>query len=136
MNEVILNNQDNSINKRKTIEYSFPDEWDYRTASIYFGQVGSFIEILVAQLEPTPYTEIFAPIAGAFVSGGVTITVDKFGRWYIAPGLSLGRTLVSHPLGGIPSISFTQGYLERGEKFGPEGNATREELDKLLCTYR
>ena len=113
-------------------KYGFPDQPDYRSFSIYFGQFGSFLELLLAQLEPTPFTEALSPLVGLWISAGVTITVDKYGRVYIAPGTAFGRTMVTYPIFGLPSVSYTFGYIERGELFGPEGNATKEELDSLL----
>jgi hypothetical protein len=112
----------------------FPNQPDYQSFSIYFGQFGSLLELLLAQLEPTPFTELLSPAAGQLLSGGVTITKDKYGRIFISPGAAIGRTLVSYPLLGMPSISYTFGYIERGQSLGPDGNATRQELDQLLSS--
>ena len=122
------------LDQTSNVEYSFPNQPDYQSVSIYFGQFGSLLELLFAQLEPTPFAELLSPVAGQWLSGGVTITKDKYGRIFISPGAAFGRTLISYPLLGLPAMSYTYGYIERGESLGPDGNATRQELDQLLSS--
>jgi hypothetical protein len=116
----------------KLSDEAFPGDYDYWSLSIYFGGPGTFLALLFSQLEPTPFTELFIPVTGRLLSGGVTISGDRNGGIYLALGGSVGRTIVSDPM---PNITFNWGYLESNPTLGDGVIAPVKDTESLLTEW-
>jgi hypothetical protein len=59
------------------------------------------------------------------VSAGVTVTMDRYGRIFVSPGISVGRTIITSG-SGLPAMSLMAGTLNT------PGSATPEQIESLL----
>jgi RHS repeat-associated protein len=106
---------------------------DYYSVSVSHSILGWLLGgVLLAtgMIEPTPAGETVAVAVGALVNGGVTFTIDRYGRLYVSPTVSVGLNSVDV----FPTVAVIQGNLVTGSNTGlpmMEGGSP-EEIDKLL----
>ncbi len=90
---------------------------DYYSISIAHGFIGWFAAVgivLVGWVEPSFAEEIGGIALSQLLNGGVTFSIDRYGRLYIAPGLSIGVNSIEV----LPTVSIVEGNLVHGNNMG------------------
>jgi RHS repeat-associated protein len=109
---------------------------DYYSISIFHGAPGWLLGLAVATAslaEPTSTGELSGLAIAGLVNGGVTVTIDRYGRLFVSPGLSIGLNSVE----ALPTVTLTAGNLMTGEYKGlpiMEGG-TPDEIRTLLTEF-
>ena len=115
------------------IFHPFGLDSDYYSLSIYHGFPGWLIGLALAGAglaEPTPVGEISGLTIAALLNAGATFTIDRYGRLYVSPGLSVGVNSIEV----LPTVTVTAGNLMTGKYEGlplMEGGSPQE-IDSLL----
>lgn len=109
---------------------------DYYSLQIYHGFPGWMLGLFIAAIglvEPTPIEELSAIELAALINAGITLTIDRYGRLYISPGIQIGINSIEL----LPTFSITEGNLMKGRSMGipnlSGGSAT--EIEKLLTGF-
>jgi RHS repeat-associated protein len=109
---------------------------DYYSLSVYHGFLGRLIGLgIVAAgwVEPSPAEEIGAVGLASLINAGVTFSIDKYGRLYISPGVSIGVNSIEP----LPTVTLTSGNLMTGEYKGlpTMDGGTPTDIEKLLSEF-
>jgi hypothetical protein len=109
---------------------------DYYSLIIYHGFPGWLLGIIIAGAglaEPSPVEELGAFALANWLDGGINLTIDKYGRLFVSPGLSIGYNSIEQ----LPTISILAGNLMTDDYQGLPilNGGSPTDIEKLLGEF-